>query len=103
MSERKKFVREEVRVDDDKLSPEANRLLTAELQEALGTDEVEIPAERAQSARELPDADVRSVRTVVANNQMLVTFTFVALLVVGVIVSLSTGSWWAVVAACAVH
>jgi hypothetical protein len=103
MSDNRKFVREEVRVDDDKLSPEANRLLTQELQEALGTDEVELPAERARSAHQLPDADVRSVRSVIGDNRMLVAVTFVALVVVAAIVSLSTDSWWAVVVACAVH
>src|SRR4051794_19429358 len=102
-SDRRKFVREDVRVDDAELSPEANRLLTEELQDALGTDQVELPADRARVAHALPSGDVRGVRAVIGENRMLVAVVFVALLVVGAIISLATGSWWAVVAACAVH
>jgi hypothetical protein len=103
MTEKRKFVREEVRVDDPDLSPEANRLLTAELQEALGTDRAEIPVEEAAESHRLPDGERRSLGSVLGTNRLLVAVAFIPLLVIGVMISLSTDSWWAVVAACAVH
>jgi hypothetical protein len=103
MTEQRKFVREDVRVDDPDLSPDANRLLTAEVQEALGTDQVEIPADDAPDIHRLPDGELRSLRSMLGTNRLIVAVAFVPLLVIGVIISLSTDSWWAVVAACAVH
>jgi hypothetical protein len=103
MTEQRKFVREDVRVDDPDLSPEANRLLTAEVQEALGTAHVEIPADEAPDIHRLPDGELRNLRSVLGTNRLLVAVAFVPLLVIGVMISLSTDSWWAVVAACAVH
>jgi Flp pilus assembly protein TadB len=103
MADDGKFVREEVRVDDPQLSAEGNRVLTSELREALGTDEVEVPVERASEMHRLPDRERRTVGSLIGENRMLVAVAFVPLLVIAVIISLSTDSWWAVVAACAVH
>src|SRR3954469_16734241 len=102
-SDRRKFVREDVRVDDPELSPEANRLLTQELQDALGTDSVELPADRAERAHRLPAEEHRTVGTWIGSNRLLVAVGFGSLVVIGVIVSLATGSWWALMAAVAVH
>jgi hypothetical protein len=45
-----------VRVDDPQLSPEANRHLTEELQETLGTDAAEVPVDRPHPSRgEIPN------------------------------------------------
>jgi hypothetical protein len=97
-------VEREVRADDPQLSPEANRLLTEELREAVGTDRVELPADRAESAgQHVEGTGHRRLTSVLAGNRMLLAITFLALIIVGVIVSLATGSWWAVVAAAAVH
>jgi hypothetical protein len=41
--------------------------------------------------------------TVLGTNRLLITLTLLPLLVIGVIISLATDNWWAVVAACAVH
>jgi hypothetical protein len=93
----------DVRADDPQLSPEANRLLTEELREAIGTDKVQLPRERAETAGTIHDAGRSRLVALLASNRLLLLITFVALVVVGVIVSLTTGSWWAVVAAAAVH
>jgi hypothetical protein len=92
MTERRRFTR----VDDPDLSPEANRVLTQELRDALGpgarTDET---IERVPQPRSFADA--------FGANSTLIAVTFGALVVIGAIVSLVTGSWWAVVLAAAVH
>jgi hypothetical protein len=97
--------RKNVHVDDPELSPEANRLLTQELRAALGTDHVDLSPEeeRERHVHELPEPDRSGLGALLGANRMLVAVTFVALVIVGAIVSLTTGSWWAVVAACAVH
>jgi Flp pilus assembly protein TadB len=92
----------EVRSDNPDLSPEANRLLTEELREALGTERVRVPT---GSSRPLADgARTRSplVGTLIANRPLIVV-TLLAALVVGAAVSLATGSWWAVVAVVGAH
>jgi hypothetical protein len=96
-------VQADVRADDPELSLEANRLLTDELREAIGTDTVELPRERAAQAGTVSGAGRPGLVTLVVSNRLLLLITFVALVIVGVIVSLATGSWWAVVAAAAVH
>ena len=103
MTENRKFVRDDVRVDDPDLSPEANRLPTAELQEALGTEQTGIPAEEAADSHRLPEGERRSLRSLLGTNRLLVTVALVPVLVIGVIISLSTDSWWAAVAVCVVH
>jgi lysylphosphatidylglycerol synthetase-like protein (DUF2156 family) len=99
----RRFVRREVRAEDPGLSPEANQLLTAELQDAIGADEVELPADQAEDAGRVGVREHRSLATQLYVNRMLVGITLAMLIVVGVIASLATGSWWALVAAVAVH
>src|SRR4051794_10510491 len=103
MSDRQRFVRKPVRVQDPGLTPEANRVLTAELQDALGTDEVELPAEHAAASERLPRRSGGTVRSVVAENRLLVGWTFLVLMLVAVVVSIASESWWAVVVGCGVH
>jgi hypothetical protein len=99
---RSRTVRREVRSADPSLSPEANRLLTDELREVVGAEEVELPA--GTPARHETDHGGRSTFAgTLAANRVLIVVSLTALIVVGVIVSLATGSWWALVAACAVH
>lgn len=92
----------EVRSDNPDLSPEANRLLTEELREAVGSDRVRVPA-----GSPAPGADHERTRSTLtatlASNRLLIVVTLFAAVVVGVVVSLATGSWWAVVAAVGVH
>jgi hypothetical protein len=101
--ERKRTVEREVRADDPELSPEANELLTSELQEALGTDRVEVAPEDAERLEQVPGSGHSTFGATAAANKLLIGITFAALIVVGVIVALATGSWWAVVVAAAVH
>src|SRR3954471_4706689 len=103
MTDEPRFLRKEVRVSDPELSPEANRVLTEELQGALGTDRVELPREWAAQSERLPPRARGTVRSVIAENRLLVGLTFLVLLMVAVIVSITTGSWWALVVGCGVH
>jgi hypothetical protein len=98
----RRFVRREVRSEDPSLSPGANRLLTEELREALGRDEVRVPADVPPRHRERHGRRP-GVLAVIAANRMLVVIALGALLIVAVAVSLATGSWWALLAAVLVH
>jgi Flp pilus assembly protein TadB len=92
----------EVVSDDPSLSPEANRLLTEEARAAVGADRVRVPRDTPHTERD-PAGTHSSIGESFAANRILIAITFFALLVVGAIVSLSTGSWWAVVVAALVH
>jgi hypothetical protein len=99
---RPRTVRREVRSTDPSLSPEANRLLTDELREVVGSDEVEVPA-GTPAHHETDHGGGTTFPGTLAANRVLILVSLAALIVVGVIVSLATGSWWALVAAAAVH
>jgi hypothetical protein len=80
---------------DPSLSPEANRLLERELQQATGRERVDVPAE--------PTGGRSALTASLAGNRPLLIVTFVAAIVVGGIVSLSTDTWWALVVAVGLH
>ena len=103
MSDTRKLVQREVRVDDPDLSPEANERLTREVREAIGSDRVEVPAERADELGRVPEAGHSTFVSTLAGNRALIVITFAALVVVGAIVALATDSWWAVVGAAGIH
>ena len=92
----------EVVSDDPSLSPEANRILTAEAREAVGADRVRVPREKPHAERER-HGDHTSIGEAFSANRILISITFFALLVVGAIAALATDSWWAVVVAAVVH
>jgi hypothetical protein len=92
----------EVRSDNPELSPEANRLLTEELREAVGSDRVRVRAGSPAPGTNRARARSPLVATLVANRPIILV-TLLAALVVGAAVSLVTGSWWAVVAVVAAH
>jgi hypothetical protein len=96
--ETRRTVTREVRAEDPGLSPEANRLLTEELRRGVGRDRVEVP-EGAPARSRRRHARHGPVVTALAANVTVLLFTFLALIVVGVIVSLATGSWWALLIA----
>jgi Flp pilus assembly protein TadB len=100
-AERETEVREVVS-DDPSLSTEANRLLTEEARAAVGADRVRVPRDTPHTERD-PAGTHSSIGENFAANRILIAITFFALVVVGAIVSLSTGSWWAVVVAALVH
>jgi len=107
--------------------PETDRLLERELREAVGEEAAERAMERADEVRAAhaapgtPAADERTeargafdaagdsgaarggVTSWITSRGPLLALTLAAAIVVGVIVSLATGSWWALVAALAVH
>jgi hypothetical protein len=102
MSSDQRSSEREVSSNDPSLTPDANRILTEEAREVVGSDRVSVPA----------DTDRASVRARgtgspwkagLASNRSFLIISFAFLLTVGVIVALATGSWWAVLAACAVH
>jgi hypothetical protein len=94
--------RRAVRSEDPSLSPEANRLLTEELREAVGRDEVEVPAGTPRRTSERRGRRSTVVATVASHRQLFVVMLLAAL-VVGAIVAFATGAWWAVVAALGLH
>lgn len=94
--------RRRVRSDDPSLSPEANQLLTEELQKAVGAEEVVVPEDVPDRARE-PAATRSPVTAMLTANRPILIVTFLAALVVGGIVALTTGQYWTVVLAAALH
>jgi hypothetical protein len=94
--------RRAVRSDDPSLSPRANQLLTKELQEALGTDEVTVPKDEPDRRRD-EHATSSPVAATLASNRAILIVTFLAAIVIGGIVALVTGQYWAVVVALALH
>jgi hypothetical protein len=98
----RKTERRPVRSDDPSLSPAANRLLTQELREAIGRDEVVVPAGGHDPGRDEHAGDSTGAATV-ASNRPLIIVTFIGALVVGGIIALVTGQYWAVLVAAALH
>jgi hypothetical protein len=91
-----------VRSEDPSLTPEANRLLTEEVREVVGQDEVEVPVgtPRRSSARHGNHSSL--VATLISNRPILIV-SFLAALVVGGIISLATGWYVAVLLAVGLH
>lgn len=94
--------RRRVRSDDPSLSPKANELLTQELQEAVGAEEVVVAEDVPDRAHERHATHSPVVAMLAANSSILIV-TFLAALVVGGVVALATGEYWAVVLAAALH
>jgi hypothetical protein len=80
---------------------ETDRLLERELRDAVG------PEAAAEAMKHADDMDATAPRGTLASwvtaRGPLLAVSFAAFVVIGVIVSLATGSWWALVAALAVH
>jgi Flp pilus assembly protein TadB len=102
--EEEKTVRVPVEVHDEKLSGRANEILTEEVREALQTDEVEVSESHAD---ELGRADLsatsQTMTSVLWESRVLVGVSFFTAIVVGAILALVTGEWWAILIAEAVH
>jgi hypothetical protein len=94
--------RRAVRSDDPSLSPRANRLLTHELQEALGTDEVTVRKDAPDRRRDQHATTSPLVATLASNRPILIV-TFLVAIVIGGVLALVTGQYWAVVVAAALH
>jgi hypothetical protein len=100
--DRQQTERRFVRSDDPNLSAEANAALTEELQQAIGAEHVSMPADAPDPATAQRSGDSAATATV-ASMRPLFIVTLLAALTVGAVVALSTGSWWALVAAVGVH
>jgi hypothetical protein len=94
--------RRAVRSEDPSLSPDANRLLTDELRQAVGRDEVEVPAGTPRRTAERRGRHSPVVATLATHRQIAVV-SLLAALVIGAIVAFATGAWWAVVVALGLH
>jgi hypothetical protein len=91
-----------VRSEDPSLTPEANRLLTEELREVVGRDEVEVPVDTPHRSAERHGNHSAIVATLVSNRAILLV-SLLAAIVVGAIISLATGSYLAVLVAVGLH
>jgi hypothetical protein len=91
-----------VRSEDPNLTPEANRLLTEELREVVGRDEVEVPRDTPRRAEE-PHATRSPMMATMISNRPLIIVTLLAAVVVGGIISIATGWYVAVLLAVALH
>lgn len=94
--------RRAVRVEDPSLSPEANRILTEQLRATIGRDAVDVPRSRPHVERERHGGRP-AVVVVLDQNRLAIAMTFLAALVVGAILSLTSGSWWFLLLALGVH
>lgn len=91
-----------MRSEDPSLSPKANELLTAELQEAIGAEEVVVPKDVPDRSKERHATHSSYVATLTANRPILIV-TFLVALVLGGVIALVTEQYWAVVVAAALH
>ncbi len=89
----------EVIVDEPGLSKSTNARLTEEVQDVVGVSEVRVPKNRSHPSKgERAGESARFSRPSTAW-LMMVIGAFSILVVVGIIVSAATGSWWFVAAA----
>jgi hypothetical protein len=92
----------DVRAEDLALSPETNQRLTGELREVVGSDRVEVPADRPHASRgEHPQQHGAAARFELNWFQLVrmsaIVLTFAA------IIALITNDWWVLALAAGVH
>ena len=89
-----------IEVDEPELSAETNRALTEDVRAAVGSDRT-----RGAGDRRRPRASPHrsGLRAGLAADRRLIVVALLAVLIIGAIVSLTTGSWWFVLVAVAVH
>jgi hypothetical protein len=92
--------RREVRVDQSKLSPRTNDLLTAEVREVVGDDHVTVPADRPRPSRgeASPEAGGR-LTAELKPNRFIIAMIGGSFVVIAAIVALAIGQWWILVGA----
>ncbi|HST42801.1 MAG TPA: hypothetical protein VLK58_24980 [Conexibacter sp.] len=93
MGERQQREPRDVRSADPSLSPEANRILTDELREVIGSDTAEVPVGRARVAGASHGGRSR-LFIGVSDNRVLFGSLFFVALVIGAVLAITTGSWW---------
>lgn len=90
-----------VRVSDPELSPEANRRLTAEVRDVIGTDRVHVPRSRPHPSRgERPPGS--RLLAELTTHRMVLTEGIAGGIVGGLIIALITNLWWVLPIAVAV-
>jgi hypothetical protein len=88
-----------VEVADPELSDAANRRLTEEVQEVVGTDQVRVPTDRPHPSHgERPD-NAGLLASVWSTNKFILLVITMMFIVIGAIVSITSGSWWFMAAA----
>jgi hypothetical protein len=92
----------EVRAADPDLSPETNRRVTAELQEAVGAERVEVPVDRPRTTRGERRPRQEAGAYLTQHRLQLVRSAAIVLTFAG-IVSLATGYWWLLGVAAGLH
>ncbi|MCW2992916.1 MAG: hypothetical protein JWQ18_411 [Conexibacter sp.] len=93
--------RRSVRSADPSLSPEANRLLTDELRAIVGSDEVEVPVDRADPAHATHGVHSPWVANII-DARLGPVFTGLAAICVAAVVALTWSSWVILVLALAI-
>ena len=92
----------EVKVADPGLDDQANRALTEEVREVLGTGRVRVPKDRPHpSLGERPKQS--GLLAEMSSHRLTNVMLFSAALTIGAIISLSTGKWWLLPVALGVH
>ena len=94
--------RRSVRSEDPSLSARANELLTHELREAIGADEVVVAKDVPDRSHQRHATHSPFVAALLANAPILI-ITFLVVLVVGGVVALVTEQYWALLVAGALH
>lgn len=91
----------EVRVDDPSLPPEVRKALSKELQEAVGAERVEVPADTPHRERDVNAQ--RGPSGFLGRNRLLFGITGIGALVVGAIIALAVKEWWVLLIPVGVH
>ncbi len=98
----RRFVKQPVRSEDPSLSREANEMLTRELQQVVGATEVDVP-EGTLERRILRHGGHSTMTATLVDNRPIILVTFLGAIVVGSIIALATGQFWALLLAVGVH
>jgi len=98
MSASRENERRTVRSADPSLTPETNERLTDELRDAIGSDTVEVDPRKPDVAH-ASHGGHSPLRAMVLDNRVVFGSGAAAVIVVGAIVALITGSWWVLAAA----
>ena len=92
----------EVRASDPALSPRTNARVTAELRQALGTDQAAVPVDRPHPSRGEQPAKGNALIYLSQNRLRIISGLFIAL-TFGGIIALITDTWWLLPLAAGIH
>ena len=101
MAEEETEVRK-VEVTDESLSPRAREALTHELQEAVGSDEVEVPKDTPRVEGDVRD-HVHRAGPFFGRDRLLLAITLCGALTTGGVVSIAVDQWWILLVAVGIH